>query len=252
MSLKIRFYLMELLEELKNDSEQNAELIKKLKEVMPFYYNQPEEEFFNKLDYFLGTRDTTIFLIIYAKSKELWDEKDIMFIGDFCSFLAKYDIAIDYYNAYINIFFKEPNYSLIVNICNSNYGFSYLALLELIFLNYNILTSHDEITKVLEDMAKSNNKPFYNLPDIYCYLNDILNNLTKDDLVVDFESFRLLNQLKSLNALSDEDLKKQIIQELADVLSQPIGDDEKLASCLNIIRSYNIDTLKRIKPNENE
>ena len=226
---------MELLEELKNDSEQNAELIKKLKEVMPFYYNQPEEEFFNKLDYFLVTRDTTIFLI-----------------GDFCSFLAKYDIAIDYYNAYINIFFKEPNYSLIVNICNSNYGFSYLALLELIFLNYNILTSHDEITKVLEDMAKSNNKPFYNLPDIYCYLNDILNNLTKDDLVVDFESFRLLNQLKSLDALSDEDLKKQIIQELGDVLSQPIGDDEKLASCLNIIRSYNIDTLKRIKPNENE
>lgn len=252
MSLKIKFYLLELLEELKDDSEYNSALIKKLKEVMPFYYVLPEEEFFNKLDYFLGVRDRSIFLIIYAQNKEFWDEKDIMFIGDFCSFLAKYDIAIDYYNAYINVFFKEPNYSLIVNICSSNYGFCYLALLDLLFLNYNILTAKDEITKVLENMYKISTQPFYNIPGIYRYLNDILNNLTKDDLVVDFESFRLLNQLKSWDALSDEDLKKQIIQELADVLSQPIGDDEKLALCLNVIRNYKIDTLKRIKPNENE
>ena len=98
MGLKIKFYIFEVLEELKQDSETNSALIKKLKEVMPFYDDLPDEEFFNKLDYFLGIRDKSIFFIIYAQNKDFWDKKDIMFIGDFCSFLAKYEIGIDYYS----------------------------------------------------------------------------------------------------------------------------------------------------------
>lgn len=252
MGLKIKFYIFEVLEELKQDSETNSALIKKLKEVIPFYDDLPDEEFFNKLDYFLGIRDKSIFFIIYAQNKDFWDKKDIMFIGDFCSFLAKYEIGIDYYSAYINIFFKDPNYSLIVKICNDSYGFSYLGLLDLLFLKYNILTEKDEVTKLLIDMAKICNQPFYNLPDIYSYLHNLLKDLTKDKQLLDFENFRLVEQLKNFINLQDEDLKTQITQELADILSQTISDEEKLAGCLTIIKKYEVNSLTRIKPNENE
>ncbi len=252
MGLKIKFYIFEVLEELKQDSETNSALIKKLKEVMPFYDDLPDEEFFNKLDYFLGIRDKSIFFIIYAQNKDFWDKKDIMFIGDFCSFLAKYEIGIDYYSAYINIFFKDPNYSLIVKICNDSYGFSYSGLLDLLFLKYNILTEKDEVTKLLIDMAKICNQPFYNLPDIYSYLHNLLKDLTKDKQLLDFENFRLVEQLKNFINLQDEDLKTQITQELADILSQTISDEEKLTGCLTIIKKYEVNSLTRIKPNENE
>ena len=252
MGLKIKFYIFEVLEELKQDSETNSALIKKLKEVMPFYDDLPDEEFFNKLDYFLGIRDKSIFFIIYAQNKDFWDKKDIMFIGDFCSFLAKYEICIDYYSAYINIFFKDPNYSLIVKICNDSYGFSYSGLLDLLFLKYNILTEKDEVTKLLIDMAKICNQPFYNLPDIYSYLHNLLKDLTKDKQLLDFENFRLVEQLKNFINLQDEDLKTQITQELADILSQTISDEEKLTGCLTIIKKYEVNSLTRIKPNENE
>lgn len=252
MGLKIKFYIFEVLEELKQDSETNSALIKKLKEVMPFYDDLPDEEFFNKLDYFLGIRDKSIFFIIYAQNKDFWDKKDIMFIGDFCSFLAKYEIGIDYYSAYINIFFKDPNYSLIVKICNDSYGFSYSGLLDLLFLKYNILTEKDEVTKLLIDMAKICNQPFYNLPDIYSYLHNLLKDLTKDKQLLDFENFRLVEQLKNFINLQDEDLKAQITQELADILSQTISDEEKLTGCLTIIKKYEVNSLTRIKPNENE
>ena len=252
MGLKIKFYIFEVLEELKQDSETNSALIKKLKEVIPFYDDLPDEEFFNKLDYFLGIRDKSIFFIIYAQNKDFWDKKDIMFIGDFCSFLAKYEIGIDYYSAYINIFFKDPNYSLIVKICNDSYGFSYSGLLDLLFLKYNILTEKDEVTKLLIDMAKICNQPFYNLPDIYSYLHNLLKDLTKDKQLLDFENFRLVEQLKNFINLQDEDLKAQITQELADILSQTISDEEKLTGCLTIIKKYEVNSLTRIKPNENE
>lgn len=252
MGLKIKFYIFEVLEELKQDSETNSALIKKLKEVIPFYDDLPDEEFFNKLDYFLGIRDKSIFFIIYAQNKDFWDKKDIMFIGDFCSFLAKYEICIDYYSAYINIFFKDPNYSLIVKICNDSYGFSYSGLLDLLFLKYNILTEKDEVTKLLIDMAKICNQPFYNLPDIYSYLHNLLKDLTKDKQLLDFENFRLVEQLKNFINLQDEDLKVQITQELADILSQTISDEEKLTGCLTIIKKYEVNSLTRIKPNENE
>lgn len=252
MSLKIRLYLIEVLEELKQDVECNSALIKKLKEVMPFYYGLPEEEFFNKMDNFTDLKDRVIFFIIYVQNKDFWDKKDIKFISDFCSFLAKYKIDIDYYNAYINIFFNEPNYSLIVKICNSKYGFSYSALLDLLFLKYNILTVKDKILEILDKMSKICNQPFYNLLEIYCYLHKLLKDLTKDKLFLDFESFRLVEQLKDFINLKDEDLKAQITQELADILSQTISDEEKVAGCLAIIRKYEISSLKRIRPNENE
>ena len=187
-----------------------------------------------------------------TSGNHIWDKKDIMFIGDFCSFLAKYEIGIDYYSAYINIFFKDPNYSLIVKICNDSYGFSYSGLLDLLFLKYNILTEKDEVTKLLIDMAKICNQPFYNLPDIYSYLHNLLKDLTKDKQLLDFENFRLVEQLKNFINLQDEDLKAQITQELADILSQTISDEEKLTGCLTIIKKYEVNSLTRIKPNENE